>query len=297
MRSGRVGSNLISLRKQPEGESIPASHTDQNDIMTTEIEQGNGDNSHHDSENEQNQIPQSNNVKGKKGKEITLETLLQPFWSKNMTLEEAAIKLEVYNEAKIESSKKGKQHQNAKKRKFNDKEPCGSDSSQQNLANITVGECIMGAHQLTLPNHVLSNPGTVSNLTSDTVETIRENLMETLGDIDHHQCAHEHLDGANECTLSDALQQNESSSSNFTVKATYKDDIVRFDFSLSNSIDQLKEEVANQLELEVNTFKIKYQDEDKDWVLVTRISNLEHALNLSRSNDSNVVRLLTVPKT
>ncbi|XP_021746260.1 uncharacterized protein LOC110712140 isoform X2 [Chenopodium quinoa] len=290
----------------PSGES---SHAIQNTI-TTATEQGIalvyvtkeidcGEINHHALESEQNRIPQSNYVVKMKENNITLEKL-QSFWSNHTKLEDAAEQLRVsrstlkrrIKKLGVKWPRKGKKLQpDAKKRKHNNKAPFESDCSQQNLVNLGSlaahaenVECIMGSDLHTLPNHVSSNSNVV----------IRGNLMET---IDSHQGAEVHLNGANERTLSDALPQNEKSS-NFIVKAYYNDDIVRFDFSLSKSIDQLKEEIANKLELEVNTFKIKYKDEEKEKVTVTDISDLEHALNLSRSsNNSSVVRLFIFPKT
>ncbi|XP_021729442.1 uncharacterized protein LOC110724927 [Chenopodium quinoa] len=106
------------------------------------------------------------------------------------------------------SSKKGKQHlDDAKKRKHNSKAPFGSDSTQQNLVIPTnstaqakiVGGRIIGANQLTLPNHVSSNSDVVGNLAPDTiVENVRGNLMDTQGNMDCQHGEEHYLDGAND---------------------------------------------------------------------------------------------------
>ncbi|GFZ16382.1 plant regulator RWP-RK family protein [Actinidia rufa] len=50
-----------------------------------------------------------------------------------------------------------------------------------------------------------------------------------------------------------------------TIKATYKEDIIRFRLSLDSGITRLKEEVAKRLKLEMGTFDIKYLDDDHEW--------------------------------
>lgn len=77
-----------------------------------------------------------------------------------------------------------------------------------------------------------------------------------------------------------------------TIKATFREDIIRFRFSLSSNIVELKEEVAKRLRLEVGTFEIKYLDDDHEWVLVACNSDLQEFLDLSRSSGSHVIRLL-----
>ncbi|KAG8496770.1 hypothetical protein CXB51_007981 [Gossypium anomalum] len=66
-----------------------------------------------------------------------------------------------------------------------------------------------------------------------------------------------------------------------TIKATYREDIIRFRISLSSGIVELKEEVAKRLKLEGGTFDIKYLDDDNEW----------ECLDVSRSSGSNIIRL------
>ncbi|OMP02901.1 Phox/Bem1p [Corchorus olitorius] len=76
-----------------------------------------------------------------------------------------------------------------------------------------------------------------------------------------------------------------------TIKATYREDIIRFRISLSSGIDELKEEVAKRLKLEVGTFDIKYLDDDNEWVLIACDADLQECLEVSRSSGSNIIRL------
>ncbi|XP_049415563.1 protein NLP6-like isoform X1 [Solanum stenotomum] len=77
-----------------------------------------------------------------------------------------------------------------------------------------------------------------------------------------------------------------------TIKATYREDIIRFRLCLNSGIYKLKEEVAKRLKLEMGTFDIKYLDDDHEWVLITCDADLQECIDISSSSGSNVVRLL-----
>ncbi|PPD86652.1 hypothetical protein GOBAR_DD16408 [Gossypium barbadense] len=76
-----------------------------------------------------------------------------------------------------------------------------------------------------------------------------------------------------------------------TIKATYREDIIRFRISMSSGILELKEEVANRLKLEVGTCDIKYLDDDNEWVLIACDADLEECIDVSRSSGNNIIRL------
>ncbi|XP_034894948.1 protein NLP6 isoform X1 [Populus alba] len=76
-----------------------------------------------------------------------------------------------------------------------------------------------------------------------------------------------------------------------TIKATYREDIIRFRISLISGIAELKEEVAKRLRLEVGTFDIKYLDDDHEWVLIARDADLHECMDVSRSSNSNMIRV------
>ncbi|KAK0600578.1 hypothetical protein LWI29_016269 [Acer saccharum] len=83
------------------------------------------------------------------------------------------------------------------------------------------------------------------------------------------------------------------------IKATFREDIIRFRISLSTGILELKEEVAKRLrlKLEVGTFDIKYLDDDQEWVLIACDADIQECLDISRSSSSssssarNIIRL------
>ncbi|KAJ6347270.1 hypothetical protein OIU76_003874 [Salix suchowensis] len=76
-----------------------------------------------------------------------------------------------------------------------------------------------------------------------------------------------------------------------TIKATYREDVIRFRISLSSGIVELKEEVAKRLKLEVGTFDIKYLDDDRECVLIACDADLLECMDVSRSSSSNIIRL------
>ncbi|MBA0709239.1 hypothetical protein Golax_024286 [Gossypium laxum] len=76
-----------------------------------------------------------------------------------------------------------------------------------------------------------------------------------------------------------------------TIKATYREDIIRFRISMSSGILELKEEVANRLKLEVGACDIKYLDDDNEWVLIACDADLEECIDVSRSSGNNIIRL------
>lgn len=77
-----------------------------------------------------------------------------------------------------------------------------------------------------------------------------------------------------------------------TVKATYKEDIIRFRLPLSSGIIKLEEEVSKRVKLEVGTFDLKYLDDDQEWVLIACDADLQECVEISRSSGRNIIRLL-----
>lgn len=77
-----------------------------------------------------------------------------------------------------------------------------------------------------------------------------------------------------------------------TIKATYREDIIRFRLPLDSGIDRLREEIAKRLKLELGTFEIKYLDDDNEWVLIACDADLHECVDVSKSSGSNLIRLV-----
>ncbi|KAG5133863.1 hypothetical protein JHK82_025051 [Glycine max] len=99
----------------------------------------------------------------------------------------------------------------------------------------------------------------------------------------------QHMDNLNNTLTPFAVRKEVKS---VTIKATYKEDIIRFKVSMDCGIVELKEEIAKRLKLEAGTFDIKYLDDDHEWVLIACDADLQECMDISRSSGSNVIRLV-----
>ena len=77
-----------------------------------------------------------------------------------------------------------------------------------------------------------------------------------------------------------------------TIKASFKEDIIRFRFPCSSSVMVLKDEVAKRLRMDAGMFDIKYLDDDHEWVKLACNADLEECMEISRHSRSHVIRLL-----
>ncbi|PWA35097.1 NIN-like protein [Artemisia annua] len=83
---------------------------------------------------------------------------------------------------------------------------------------------------------------------------------------------------------------------NLTVKATYKVNTVKFPFILSDGMVKLVELIATRFQLSPGSFKLKYEDEDGDMILITCDPDLMRSVGDSRQPvDPPVIRLLVLP--
>ncbi|KAG9146942.1 hypothetical protein Leryth_005204 [Lithospermum erythrorhizon] len=77
-----------------------------------------------------------------------------------------------------------------------------------------------------------------------------------------------------------------------TIKATYRDNIIRFRLPLESGIDILKEEVAKRLKFELCKSEIKYLDDDHEWISIACDADLQECVDIARSSGCNIIRLL-----
>ncbi|CAO2814263.1 unnamed protein product [Amaranthus hypochondriacus] len=78
----------------------------------------------------------------------------------------------------------------------------------------------------------------------------------------------------------------------FLVKASYKDDILRFNLESTSSMVELKEKVQERVQVLVDgKFKIKYQDDDQDWVIMACNDDLQECFRLSALSRKDRVTL------
>ncbi|CAN4119835.1 unnamed protein product [Withania somnifera] len=82
------------------------------------------------------------------------------------------------------------------------------------------------------------------------------------------------------------------SGSTITVKATYKEDTVRFKFELSAGCLQLYEEVAKRFKLQTGTFQLKYLDDEEEWVMLVNDADLHECLEILDFGGGRTVKFL-----
>ncbi|XP_008791813.1 protein NLP2-like isoform X2 [Phoenix dactylifera] len=81
------------------------------------------------------------------------------------------------------------------------------------------------------------------------------------------------------------------SGSAITVKATYKDDTVRFKFLPSMGCHRLFEEVGKRFRLLAGTFQLKYMDDEEEWVTLASDSDLQECIEVLEYIGSHSVKL------
>ncbi|CAN0858001.1 Protein NLP9 [Linum grandiflorum] len=74
--------------------------------------------------------------------------------------------------------------------------------------------------------------------------------------------------------------QVQSSGWKITMKATYKEDTIRFKFEARAGCFQLYEEVGKRFKLQTGTFQLKYLDDEEEWVLLTSDSDLQECCEI-----------------
>ncbi|GFP96819.1 protein nlp9 [Phtheirospermum japonicum] len=79
--------------------------------------------------------------------------------------------------------------------------------------------------------------------------------------------------------------------SKMTVKATYKDDIVRFKFEPAAGCLELYAEVAKRFKLQTEQFILKYLDDEQEWVMLVTDSDLGECIEIFNL-DKPIVKLL-----
>ncbi|KAK7261650.1 hypothetical protein RIF29_27966 [Crotalaria pallida] len=82
------------------------------------------------------------------------------------------------------------------------------------------------------------------------------------------------------------------SGSKIVVKATYREDTVRFKFDPSAGCFQLYEEIATRLTLQNGLFQLKYLDDEEEWVMLVNDSDLQECLDIMDETGTRSVKFL-----
>ncbi|KAI4324333.1 hypothetical protein L6164_023881 [Bauhinia variegata] len=76
------------------------------------------------------------------------------------------------------------------------------------------------------------------------------------------------------------------------VKATYREDTIRFKFDPSAGCLQLYEEVATRFKLQNGSFQLKYLDDEEEWVMLVNDSDLQECLEILDEIGTRSVKFL-----
>lgn len=93
--------------------------------------------------------------------------------------------------------------------------------------------------------------------------------------------------------ISDYLKTGTCSDSGYrvTVKATYKEDTVRFKFKPTVGCFQLFEEIGTRFKMQVGTFHLKYIDDENELVMLANDSDLQECLEVLEIIGSTCIKL------
>ncbi|CAA7050477.1 unnamed protein product [Microthlaspi erraticum] len=88
------------------------------------------------------------------------------------------------------------------------------------------------------------------------------------------------MDDWNQMRSQKSNSGGESGSTTLTVKATYREDTIRFKFEPSVGCSQLYEEVGKRFKLQDGSFQLKYLDDEEEWVMLVTDSDLQECLEI-----------------
>ncbi|KAF8086069.1 hypothetical protein N665_0636s0041 [Sinapis alba] len=85
---------------------------------------------------------------------------------------------------------------------------------------------------------------------------------------------------------------SESGPTTLTVKATYREDTIRFKFEPSVGCSQLYKEVGKRFKLQEESFQLKYLDDEEEWVMLVTDSDLQECLEILYGMGKQTVKFL-----
>ncbi|XP_071707090.1 protein NLP5-like isoform X2 [Rutidosis leptorrhynchoides] len=89
---------------------------------------------------------------------------------------------------------------------------------------------------------------------------------------------------------------SERNDNNLTIKAEYSDDMIKFNLLfLDATFVFIKSEIGKRFKLTPGTYKLKYFDEDGDWILLASQQEMIDCIRSSKRLDRTVVRLRVLP--
>ena len=81
------------------------------------------------------------------------------------------------------------------------------------------------------------------------------------------------------------------------VKVRYRDDTIRFKVSFHSMYADIQEQVARRFRLKMDTFDLKYLDDDEEWVMFTCNADLEECFDILKSSGGSHIKLMVRDRT
>lgn len=88
------------------------------------------------------------------------------------------------------------------------------------------------------------------------------------------------------------VTSRDENESQIIVKATYKEDTIRFKLEPSVGCFQLYEEIAKRFKLQTGTFQLKYLDDEEEWVMLMSDADLQECLEILDDIGTRSVKFL-----
>ncbi|KAM3379270.1 protein NLP9 [Capsicum galapagoense] len=153
-----------------------------------------------------------------------------------------------------------------------------------------------GCHFISRCPDSMANTKTEGSTEKDGDDGIMEhNNVCTLGMTDSSNTSDSTINGSSFSSRSSSERKHttvEHGGSQITVKATYKEDKIRFKFEPSSGCFQLYEEVAKRFKLQTGTFQLQYLDDEEEWVMLVNDADLNECSEILDILGTRNVKLL-----
>ncbi|CAH8333279.1 unnamed protein product [Eruca vesicaria subsp. sativa] len=140
----------------------------------------------------------------------------------------------------------------------------------------------------------IKNNGKLSSPITDGMETTMQSMSDSSngsGAVMMGSSSTTSMDDRNQMRTHKS-SSGQSESPTLTVKATYKEDTIRFKFESSVGCSQIYKEVGKRFKLQDGSFQLKYLDDEEEWVLMVTDSDLQECLEILYGMGKHTVKFL-----
>ncbi|MCD7446629.1 hypothetical protein HAX54_012115 [Datura stramonium] len=165
---------------------------------------------------------------------------------------------------------------------------CGLNTNNLKLDNS-------GYHFISRCPDSMANTKTRGSTEMDGDGIMEHNKASSSGMTDSSNTSRSTMNGSSSSSRSFGEQKRtkvEDGGSQITVKATYKEDTIRFKFEPSAGSFQLYEEVAKRFKLQTGTFQLQYLDDEEEWVMLVNDADFNECLEILDVLGTRIVKFL-----